>query len=710
MDVTLDRVEDNLVRTDDKWVIFMDSNAYNELWGKGPFGSTRQKTRGTKLARWIEGNDVRIHNDPSMPTFIRPVPGGGVNGYQSSSIDVCLSSEVDIVGWSTVDGVRPYDHLLIEAMAVTDKASIKVKRVYTRIKDKPAYYDDLKSAASDWYHDLPDFMLAMDIDVAIADVVDKIKTGKDTSMAVQKATEVMKQLTDEGKAVIALSLDMRGAFSNARHDVICTTVEEMCGSPVLFNLVSSYLHRRRCFYKGKMRLSMSFSGTPQGGVVSPCVYRIFHTVLMGIIESCSTDDVRLIPIVYADDTLVILSGDNDQAVVEAVGRLLDTLAEQLPALGLNISEEKSVLLGDKAFIERYDCVRGIKVRPAIGYLGMRLTLGGSWLPHFEEAVARARREIEMCRRLVGKDGCSALSPKGREVIRNHITGVLAYGLVCWGDRLRFKTTRDRISAVDLRLEKVLLGVPGTANPGLCALLSDRKATIYERLCVRYASLWLRGLPPSPKWWGTVVKQPYPVKGTVDHTVTNATPLPRGWVHIGNGCEVTGTITEGLAGGKVIFPEVEVVIYTDGSRTPAVDDNDDDTTRVGAGYYSDSELIGNGRVKLPHFANIAQAESLAVLEAMRKAAESGGFSTILIASDSQAILKSLLSRRKSQLSSDIVDLALSADIDFRFIWVRGHAGSTGNSIADGMARSGSIVGTFRTVPIPGSHLRELVSQS
>ncbi|KAF4686238.1 hypothetical protein FOZ60_005477 [Perkinsus olseni] len=363
---------------------------------------------------------------------------------------------------------------------------------------------------------------------------------KDTSMAVQKATEVMKQLTDEGKAVIALSLDMRGAFSNARHDVICTTVEEMCS----------------------WMLWLSSS----------------------------------------------------------------------PALGLNISEEKSVLLGDKAFIERYDCVRGIK----------------------------------------RKDGCSALSPKGREVIRNHITGVLAYGLVCWGDRLRFKTTRDRISAVDLRLEK-------------------RSS-------------------PSPKWWGTVVKQPYPVKGTVDHTVTNATPLPRGWVHIGNGREVTGTITEGLAGGKVIFPEVEVVIYTDGSRTPAVDDNDDDTTRVGAGYYSDSELIGNGRVKLPHFANIAQAESLAVLEAMRKAAESGGFSTILIASDSQAILKSLLSRRKSQLSSDIVDLALSTDIDFRFIWVRGHAGSTGNSIADGMARSGSIVGTFRTVPVPGSHLRELVSQS
>ncbi|KAF4686601.1 hypothetical protein FOZ60_005029 [Perkinsus olseni] len=673
-------VEDNLVRTDDKWVIFMDSNAYNELWGKGPFGSTRQKTRGTKLARWIEENDVRIHNDPSMPTFIRPVPGGGVNGYQSSSIDVCLSSEVDIVGWSTVDGVRPYDHLLIEAMAVTDKASIKVKRVYTRIKDKPAYYDDLKLVASDWYHDLPDFMLAMDVDAAIADVVDKIKTvknrhrsehslevnldspdwwgdrltalrkelgidigrpgttitrrsgglvligsinsspnerdygrilkkrakpkasslpchdlvtkpasdqeielvlaliddspaggtdlrrpfpphsdlsrrlslsygyveGKDTSMAVQKATEVMKQLTDEGKAVIALSLDMRGAFSNARHDVICTTVEEMCGSPVLFNLVSSYLHRRRCFYKGKMRLSMSFSGTPQGG-----------------------------------------------AVVEAVGRLLDALAEQLPALGLNISEEKSVLLGDKAFIERYDCVRGIK----------------------------------------RKDGCSALSPKGREVIRNHITGVLAYGLVCWGDRLRFKTTRDRISAVDLRLEKVLLGVPGTANPGLCALLSDRKATIYERLCVRYASLWLRGLPQA--------------RSGGERWSSNHIP---GWVHIGNGREVTGTITEGLAGGKVIFPEVEVVIYTDGSRTPAVDDNDDDTTR--------------------------------------------------------AILKSLLSRRKSQLSSDIVDLALSTDIDFRFIWVRGHAGSTGNSIADGMARSGSIVGTFRTVPVPGSHLREL----
>lgn len=85
--------------------------------------------------------------------------------------------------------------------------------------------------------------------------------GKDTSMAVQKASEIMKQMDDEGKTVIALSLDMRGAFNNARHDVICTTVEDMCGSPVSYNLVSSYLQRRRCFYKGKMRLSMSFKRT-----------------------------------------------------------------------------------------------------------------------------------------------------------------------------------------------------------------------------------------------------------------------------------------------------------------------------------------------------------------------------------------------------------------------------------------------------------------
>ncbi|EER04221.1 hypothetical protein Pmar_PMAR022033, partial [Perkinsus marinus ATCC 50983] len=133
---------------------------------------------------------------------------------------------------------------------------------------------------------------------------------------------------------------------------------------------------------------------------------------MGIIENCSTDEVKLIPVVYADDTLVILAGEDVQAVVDAVGRLLDNLAQHLPALGLNISEEKSVLLGDKTFVERYDHIRGIKVRPAIGYLGMRLTLGGSWLPHFEEAVARARREIEMCRRLVGKEGCSTLSPRG----------------------------------------------------------------------------------------------------------------------------------------------------------------------------------------------------------------------------------------------------------------------------------------------------------
>ncbi|EER20010.1 hypothetical protein Pmar_PMAR001632 [Perkinsus marinus ATCC 50983] len=68
-----------------------------------------------------------------MPTFTRLAPGGAVN----------------IVDWSTIGGVRPYDHLLIEATVVIDKALIKVKRVYSLTKDKMACYDDLKLEASD---------------------------------------------------------------------------------------------------------------------------------------------------------------------------------------------------------------------------------------------------------------------------------------------------------------------------------------------------------------------------------------------------------------------------------------------------------------------------------------------------------------------------------------------------------------------------------
>ncbi|KAF4659237.1 hypothetical protein FOL47_007681 [Perkinsus chesapeaki] len=158
------------------------------------------------------------------------------------------------------------------------------------------------------------------------------------------ASDLINRYKKDGKIVVALSLDMRGAFNNARHAVISTTVEDMCGTPVIFNLVSNYLHRRKCFFNGKMRISMTFCGTPQGGVLSPCVYRIFHTKVMEIIEGCSSSTVMMYPVVYADDTIVIITGDSYESVLDAIGSLMDALAMLLPDLGLDISEEKSILL------------------------------------------------------------------------------------------------------------------------------------------------------------------------------------------------------------------------------------------------------------------------------------------------------------------------------------------------------------------------------
>ncbi|KAF4648699.1 hypothetical protein FOL47_002909 [Perkinsus chesapeaki] len=338
---------------------------------------------------------------------------------------------------------------------------------------------------------------------------------------------------------------------------------------------------------------------------------------------------------------------------------------------------------------------------------MKVSIDGGWVPHFEEALSRARREIEMCRRLVARDGCPCLSHKGREVIRNHITGVLAYGLNCWGERLKFKTTRDRVLAVDLRLEKVLLGLPCSANPELASLLSDRKSTIYEKVCSRFAAASVKGISPSRKWWEKVVGCPPPDDNLVDVISTGGPFIAKSSIHIGSGDEIGTSLEHGLTRGREIFPGIEAVIYTDGSRIPASKVTKE---RVGCGFYSSSRGIGYGRMKLPSYSNIAQAEAAAILSAVKKVIQTGSFSSVLIASDSQAVLKGLLAKKKTRLLCDLLEAVSRSDVNFYFIWVRGHAGCAGNSIADGMARSGAEMGTAFAAPIPESFIRNMVSDA
>ncbi|KAF4647288.1 hypothetical protein FOL47_004820, partial [Perkinsus chesapeaki] len=222
---------------------------------------------------------------------------------------------------------------------------------------------------------------------------------------------------------------------------------------------------------------------------------------------------------------------------------------------LSMAREKSVILSR----DLSDSCCGIPVKAAIPFLGIRLSFDGKWTPHVEEAIRKARVEIESFRRLISTEGCVRITPKAREVVRAHVAASLGYGIECWGDRLSLKVVKRRLNALHNRLEKIMLGVPISGNPDLVTLLSDAKLTIYQRLCARYGSWKLQNGYDIGKWWRKVVGVAYPEPVEIWRSDRYSRGLDSASYHLGNGLEV---FEGSLRPGTTQFEGNPTVIFSD----------------------------------------------------------------------------------------------------------------------------------------------------
>ncbi|KAF4757726.1 hypothetical protein FOZ63_018494, partial [Perkinsus olseni] len=237
----------------------------------------------------------------------------------------------------------------------------------------------------------------------------------------------------------------------------------------------------------------------------------------------------------------------------------------------------------------------------------------SWNPHLKALVAKGRHEIELIRGTLTPlwDTFRRLKKKAVAALRNHIASICGYGVETWGHTLVQKGVKNALDSVDTYLDKVICGLPRTANKHVPKLLLGDYVSTYERLLSRYVVKRLHcpafreikyaGLPES--WWRKAVGE-LPQEGAYESNGTlHSYGLEKDFIFLGDGAERTEELP--------IEYQKRCIIYTDGSLDPRK------TTETPLGYGGagaagvrtcDSSAL---MVSVPNHCDIQQCEIIAI---------------------------------------------------------------------------------------------------
>ena len=141
---------------------------------------------------------------------------------------------------------------------------------------------------------------------------------------------------------------------------------------------------------------------------------------------------------------------------------------------------------------------------------------------------------------------------------------------------------------------------------------------------------------------------------------------------------------------------ELNIYTDGSKMSE--------NRVGAAYvfYEVHKKVQEEKFRLPAHSTVFQAEIKAILEAAAALNDTPKYKFVRFFVDSQAAIKALQAREiTSKLVLNTVNELNKAGINRNIMlnWTKAHTGTTGNEMADSLAKQGGKLELIEDVAIP-----------
>lgn len=505
--------------------------------------------------------------------------------------------------------------------------------------------------------------------------------GKSTESALHDLVRNIEKAIEFKEIALCAFLDIEGAFDNTPHDAIIAAARKKGIEPTTTKWIHAMLKSRMTTAAiGNSTLTaQTYRGCPQGGVLSPLLWSI---VVDELLDRLTTQGFETIG--YADDLVIIIRGKHDFVISERLQLALNLIMNWCQSKNLNINPTKTDII---PFTNRRKIhitapsLNGITIPCSnkVKYLGITLDRKLNWNSHLETTHAKALRAMWACKSLFGRKW--GLQPKMIYwCYRTIILPIVTYGATVWWT----KTLQLKAQVMLQKIQRLAcLGITGAMRT--CPTASMEMLLNLPPIHLQIKKEAARGMIRIQK-----EKQYLPgdFRGhlkilnnkIIEATTSLLTDIMPTTYNFEIPFKVIINERKDWQSKLHELEEGSTIWYTDGSRTK---------DGTGAGVKGPNFALSK---PLGKEATIFQAELIAmelcIQEIIRRAHRN---QTIYILSDSQAVLKALLSHKQESklVWSCLQNLKILAKRNkVTLMWVPGHIGVEGNEEADRLAKEGA----------------------
>lgn len=508
-----------------------------------------------------------------------------------------------------------------------------------------------------------------------------------TITALSNLREKIKTLLQENKYVMAVSLDIEGAFDNVSWIILAEIIDNLPILSYLKSVLKNYLSGRRIGFRFSQGIQWFnlYKGCPQGSCIGPLLWLLVADELLKRMSSAGIDGQA-----YADDYVLYYGSDTRRSLELAVNDNLEFFSSAFISLKLKVSPEKSlaILFGSNLMESRRPIFKmnnvTIPVVNDIKYLGCIIDSKFSWMKHFDTMKEKIAEYSIRVSKTYCRDG--GLRSEFRKIwYSTVIEKRISYAYQVWFQDMNSHNSRKVTSCQRLGLRTILKTYKNVSNEALCVLTGvppillklQSDYNIYK--VIHKNDVFNIG---NREYKREDLMLKIPSKSCFYlHRIENLKIIP----------SITGSVPVSS------FPQ----IFTDGSKV-----ND----KVGAAYtvHFKGNFIYDFKIHLTSLNSVFQAELVAIKYAIDWFILSS-FDYVYIYSDSYSSVQALqrtipgngiifyIYKQLIENGGKIVNLG----------WIRAHVGFEGNERADRLAKDATILEKADIVmdlPIPISAIK------